>query len=66
MVLPSYNSNVCKTPKPKNSSKIVVVSEQIGVAKPDRKVFDYAFSQMDDLDKTKILMVGDTLELPIF
>lgn len=40
---------------------IVVVSEQIGVAKPDRKVFDYAFSQMDDLDKTKILMVGDTL-----
>lgn len=40
---------------------IVVVSEQIGVAKPDRKVFDYAFSLMDDLDKTKILMVGDTL-----
>ena len=22
MVLPSYNSNVCKTPKPKNSSKL--------------------------------------------
>ena len=41
--------------------EIVVVSEQIGVAKPDRKVFDYAFSQMDKLDKTKILMVGDTL-----
>lgn len=41
--------------------EIVVVSEQIGVAKPDRKVFDYAFSQMDELDKTKILMVGDTL-----
>ena len=41
--------------------EIVVVSEQIGVAKPGRKVFDYAFSQMDELDKTKILMVGDTL-----
>ena len=41
--------------------EIVVVSEQIGVAKPDQKVFDYAFSQMDELDKTKILMVGDTL-----
>ena len=37
--------------------EMVVVSEQIGVAKPDRKVF----SLMDDLDKTKILMVGDTL-----
>ena len=31
--------------------EMVVVSEQIGVAKPDRKVFDYAFSLMDDLDK---------------
>ena len=41
--------------------EMVVVSEQIGVAKPDRKVFDYAFSLMDNLDKTKILMVGDTL-----
>ena len=41
--------------------EMVVVSEQIGVAKPDRKVFDYAFSLMDDVDKTKILMVGDTL-----
>lgn len=40
---------------------IVVVSEQIGVAKPDRQVFDYAFSLMDCEDKTRILMVGDTL-----
>ena len=41
--------------------EIVVVSEQIGVAKPDRQVFDYAFSLMDEQDKTKVLMVGDTL-----
>ena len=40
---------------------IVVISEQIGVAKPDRQVFDYAFSLMDCEDKTRILMVGDTL-----
>ena len=40
---------------------IVVVSEQIGVAKPDRQVFEYAFSLMDCEDKTRILMVGDTL-----
>ena len=38
-----------------------MVSEQIGVAKPDRQVFEYAFSLMDCEDKTRILMVGDTL-----
>lgn len=40
---------------------IVVVSEQIGAAKPDRQVFDYAFTLMDQEDRTKVLMVGDTL-----
>lgn len=40
---------------------IVVISEQIGAAKPDRQVFDYAFALMDEFDKTKVLMVGDTL-----
>ncbi|ACE60786.1 pyrimidine 5'-nucleotidase [Actinobacillus pleuropneumoniae] len=41
--------------------EIVVVSEQIGAAKPDRQVFDYAFTLMEQEDKTKVLMVGDTL-----
>lgn len=41
--------------------EIVVVSEQIGAAKPDRQVFDYAFALMDEFDRTKVLMVGDTL-----
>ncbi|QLB14224.1 noncanonical pyrimidine nucleotidase, YjjG family [Mannheimia granulomatis] len=41
--------------------EILVVSEQIGAAKPDRQVFDYAFALMDEFDRTKVLMVGDTL-----
>lgn len=41
--------------------EIVVISEQIGAAKPDRQVFDYAFALMDETDRTKVLMVGDTL-----
>ncbi|AKO31603.1 dUMP phosphatase [[Haemophilus] ducreyi] len=41
--------------------EIVVVSEQVGVAKPDRQVFDYAFELIDGYDRTKVLMVGDTL-----
>lgn len=41
--------------------EFVAVSEQIGAAKPDRQVFEYAFALMDEPDKTKVLMVGDTL-----
>lgn len=39
----------------------VVVSEQVGVAKPDPKVFDFAFSKMGEVEKSKVLMIGDTL-----
>lgn len=41
--------------------ELVVVSEDVGVAKPDKRIFDYAFEQMGKIDKSKILMVGDTL-----
>lgn len=37
----------------------LVISEQVGVAKPDRRIFDYAFSQMGHPDKENVLMVGD-------
>ncbi|AUI65963.1 MULTISPECIES: pyrimidine 5'-nucleotidase [Glaesserella] len=39
----------------------VVVSEIIGVAKPDPKIFEFAFDQIGNVDKSQILMVGDTL-----
>lgn len=37
----------------------LVISEQVGVAKPDVKIFDYALAQMDHPDKKNVLMVGD-------
>lgn len=40
---------------------LLVVSETVGVAKPDRQIFDYAFSQMGEVERSKVLMVGDTL-----
>lgn len=40
---------------------LVVISEQVGVAKPDRKVFEYALAQMGEFEHAKVLMVGDTL-----
>lgn len=37
----------------------LVISEQIGVAKPDPQIFQHAFEQLGRPDKNSILMVGD-------
>ena len=37
------------------------ISEQVGVPKPSKKFFDYAFSQIPDFDKSSALIVGDSL-----
>lgn len=44
---------------------LLVISEQVGVAKPDRKIFDYAFEQMGNPPLERVLMVGDTAESDI-
>ena len=37
------------------------ISEQIGVPKPHKEFFDYCLNQIPEKDKTKILIVGDSL-----
>lgn len=44
---------------------LLVISEQVGVAKPDRKIFDYALSKMGNPARERVLMVGDTAESDI-
>lgn len=44
---------------------LLVISEQVGVAKPDRKIFDYALAQMGNPPRERVLMVGDTAESDI-
>lgn len=39
----------------------VVISEQVGVAKPDAGIFDYTMAKIGQPCKTKVLMVGDNL-----
>ena len=39
----------------------LIISEQVGYKKPDREIFEYAFSKLGLTDKTKVLMVGDSL-----
>ena len=43
----------------------VVISELVGIAKPHRKIFEYALEQMGSPDINHVLMVGDTLESDI-
>ena len=43
----------------------LVISEQVGVAKPDRAIFDYALQLMDNPPRERVLMVGDTPESDI-
>ncbi len=39
---------------------LLVVSEAVGIAKPDKRIFKHALSQMGKIDPARVLMVGDT------
>jgi 5'-nucleotidase len=44
---------------------LLVISEQVGVAKPHRDIFDHALNLMGEPERERVLMVGDTLESDI-
>lgn len=39
----------------------VIISDGIGIAKPDARIFEYALDSIDYKDKSKVLMIGDSL-----
>jgi YjjG family noncanonical pyrimidine nucleotidase len=39
----------------------IVISEEVGAAKPDRRIFDAAFEKMDHPARQEVLIVGDSL-----
>ncbi|CNH50942.1 nucleotidase [Yersinia aldovae] len=43
----------------------LIISEQVGIAKPDVAIFEHAFSLMNHPPKERILMVGDNLHSDI-
>lgn len=43
----------------------MVISEEIGIAKPDARVFAYAASLLGGVEKESTLMVGDSLSSDI-
>ena len=44
---------------------LLVISEQVGVAKPDGRIFDYALEKAGNPERSRVLMVGDTAESDI-
>ena len=44
---------------------LLVISEEVGIAKPDAKIFEYTFARMGNPPLSRILMVGDTPESDI-
>ncbi len=43
----------------------VVISDEIGIAKPDPRIFEYALYKINYKDKSKVLMIGDSLSSDI-
>ena len=43
----------------------IVISEEVGAAKPDREIFDVAFERMNEPRKEDVLIVGDSLSSDI-
>ncbi len=39
----------------------VIISDEVGVAKPNCRIFDIAFEQMGQPDKSDVLIIGDSL-----
>jgi 2-haloacid dehalogenase len=42
-----------------------VISEEVGAAKPDGRIFDVAFELMERPDRSEVLMIGDSLSSDI-
>lgn len=45
--------------------KIIIVSDEIGMAKPQPAIFEHAFEKMNFPAKEKVLMIGDSLHSDI-
>ncbi|WP_394129262.1 pyrimidine 5'-nucleotidase [Shewanella maritima] len=48
-----------------NDFEHVVISEQVGVAKPDKAIFEHSLALMGKPDPKKVLMVGDNIDSDI-
>lgn len=43
----------------------IIVSDEVGVNKPDKRIFEFAINYFGILDKSEVVMIGDSLEADI-
>jgi putative hydrolase of the HAD superfamily len=59
-------SGVCQVgPGPSTPVRVVIDSHVVGVAKPDPRIFDFAFAAFPDIERSRIAYVGDSVTMDI-
>lgn len=53
-------SRISKTPL-KDYFQELIISDEIKISKPDPRIFDYALDKLGYKDKSRVLMIGDSL-----
>lgn len=53
-------SRISRTPL-KDYFQELIISDEIKISKPDPRIFDYALDKLEYKDRTKVLMIGDSL-----
>ena len=43
----------------------IIISDEVGVNKPDKRIFEFAINYFGILDKSEVVMIGDSLEADI-
>ncbi len=46
--------------------KKIIISQEVGYSKPNPKIFEIAFNELNITEKEKVLMIGDSLNSDIF
>lgn len=49
----------------KDLFEVIITSEEVGFQKPQAEVFEYAMDKLQILDKSRVLMIGDSLSSDI-
>ena len=39
----------------------IIISDEVGVNKPDKRIFEYAMNYFEIMDKSEVIMIGDSL-----
>ena len=39
----------------------IIISDEVGVNKPDKRIFEYAINYFEIMDKSEVIMIGDSL-----